>query len=474
MITVRLKLTLLALTGLAFVALSGLIGYLGSARIENGIDATAVISQALRNHMEADMMHDALRADVLSAFQAVTDDERRAVLSDLSEHVANFAARVDENKTLPLDGTARDALAAVSGPLNDYVQAAKTLVAQAHNDLPGAKAAYPKFLELFSQLEDKMSAVSDELEKGAAASAAVQQTNLAGFRRSVLVVLGVALVMLGGISALIVHSITKPLTRVLSALSDCQTGTTSSARQLSEVAGLLASSTNKQAGNVAESSGVLDTLSDQTTRNATAAQSAAELAQRARKSVDDCDGSMQRMVNAISEIQASAGETAKIIKVIDEIAFQTNLLALNAAVEAARAGEAGKGFAVVAEEVRHLAMRSAEAARNTTSLIQQSVQRGENGVRIAGEVSSALRELTGTNHQVTSVIAEIATAGSQQAGSLEQVNQSIAELDKLTQQNAATAQQSAAAGEQLKTQSDQLAIVVKQLTSLVGQSALAA
>lgn len=468
MITVRLKLASLALTGLAFVAISGLIGYLGSARIENGIDATAVISQALRNHMEADMMHDALRADVLSAFQATTPDERKSVNIDLAEHVENFSARVEENRTLPLDSNAREALTQVSQPLNEYVQGAKALVAQAANDLPGAKAAYPKFLELFSQLEDRMSVVSDELEKSATASAAVQQANLASFRRSVLIISAVALVTLGGISWVIVRSITKPLNRVLDSLSNCQAGTTSAARQLSEASNLLATATNQQAASVAESSSSLGGLSAQTTKNATAAENAASLANRAKKSVNDCDNSMQRMVSAIGEIQASAGETAKIIKVIDEIAFQTNLLALNAAVEAARAGEAGKGFAVVAEEVRNLAMRSADAARNTTTLIQQSVQRGENGVRIASEVSEALRQITEANREVTEVIAEIASAGTQQASGVETINKSIADLDKITQQNAATAQQSAAAGQQLRTQSDHLASVVSELTLLVG------
>ncbi|HMB94707.1 MAG TPA: methyl-accepting chemotaxis protein, partial [Tepidisphaeraceae bacterium] len=161
-------------------------------------------------------------------------------------------------------------------------------------------------------------------------------------------------------------------------------------------------------------------------------------------------------------------ETAKIIKVIDEIAFQTNLLALNAAVEAARAGEAGKGFAVVAEEVRNLAMRSAEAAKNTAGMIEESVNNARNGVAISTEVATTLAEITEASTKMNALIAEIAAASREQAQGIDQVNTSIGQMDKVTQSSAANAEESAASAEELSSQAEQMTAVVQELTALVG------
>jgi len=180
------------------------------------------------------------------------------------------------------------------------------------------------------------------------------------------------------------------------------------------------------------------------------------------------------MSSAINDIQKSATETAKIIKVIDEIAFQTNLLALNAAVEAARAGEAGKGFAVVAEEVRNLAMRSAEAAKNTAAMIEESVNNSKNGVAIAVEVGKNLEEITTAATKVNALVGEIAAASKEQAQGIEQVNTAVAQMDKVTQANAAAAEESAAAAEELSSQAMQLDDMVKQLGALIGNTHIGA
>jgi len=176
------------------------------------------------------------------------------------------------------------------------------------------------------------------------------------------------------------------------------------------------------------------------------------------------------MDSAIKDIQKSSDETAKIIKVIDEIAFQTNLLALNAAVEAARAGEAGKGFAVVAEEVRNLAMRSAEAAKNTSNLIEQSVNNSRNGVQICGEVKKSLDEIVGSIGKTTDLVGEIAAASAEQAQGIDQVNTAVGQMDKVTQQNAANAEESASASEELSAQAETMAGIVDELVSLVSGS----
>ncbi len=230
----------------------------------------------------------------------------------------------------------------------------------------------------------------------------------------------------------------------------------SAAREIGTGSQALAQGASEQAGSLEEVSSSLQEMASMTRQNAGNAKEAQGLANAARSAADKGLASMNRLSEAMERIKSSSDSTARIVKTIDEIAFQTNLLALNAAVEAARAGDAGKGFAVVAEEVRNLAMRSAEAAKNTAGMIEESVRNAETGVALNAEVLEQLQEITRQSNRVGEVMAEIAAGSEQQTMGIDQITAAADQMNRVTQQNAANSEESAAAAEELSGQAEEL------------------
>lgn len=244
----------------------------------------------------------------------------------------------------------------------------------------------------------------------------------------------------------------------------------SGAEQVSSGAQSLSQGATEQAASIEELSAVIDEISTQIKDTAESAKISNTLAKEASEGVVNSNMSMNEMIHAMEDISAKSGEISKIIKTIDDIAFQTNILALNAAVEAARAGAAGKGFAVVADEVRNLAQKSAEAAKNTTTLIEGTVLAVDKGTKIAGDTADSLQAVVKKFDSVSGNINTIATAAVQQAEAIVQVTTGIDQISAVIQTNSATAEESAAASEELSGQANMLNALVEKFTLLESQS----
>jgi methyl-accepting chemotaxis protein len=283
----------------------------------------------------------------------------------------------------------------------------------------------------------------------------------------------VGLIALGAIiaiSLLFSRSISKPLRRIVEGMTQGAEQVNSASGQVAQASQSMAEGASEQASSLEETSASLEEMASMTRQNADNSNQANNLMREAKEIVGKGNAAMKQMSSAIQEIKRSSDETAKIIKTIDEIAFQTNLLALNAAVEAARAGEAGKGFAVVAEEVRNLAQRSAEAAKNTSALIEQSQKNSDNGVSVSTEVADILDQINNSSEKVAQLIGEVSSASNEQAQGIDQVNTAVSQMDQVTQSNAANAEESASASEELSAQARELNDMVSILAGIVGGS----
>ncbi len=288
--------------------------------------------------------------------------------------------------------------------------------------------------------------------------------------KALFLVLGVGALIIGGsltLSWLLARSISRPIQHAITGLREGADTVQCSAHDVADASGTVAESTNEQAASLQQTASSVQQIATVTRQNADSARRADELAATAAGAATRGNEAMAGMSEAIGAIKKSSEETSRIIKVIDEIAFQTNLLALNAAVEAARAGDAGRGFAVVAEEVRNLAQRSAEAARNTAGLLEQSRAHADAGVMASTQFHAILGEMTGAIESLTGILGEVTRASVSQTEDVERIGATMGQLDLVTQRNASSSEQLAAAGEQLSTQASTLQDIVGELETVV-------
>jgi methyl-accepting chemotaxis protein len=346
--------------------------------------------------------------------------------------------------------------------INVLCEKAKSLFdASEEKGLGGCRIAQQKATGLLDELAETNRTLARE------------ETAIAATRTAWLKKISVAAMISGALSSiilslLITRSITRPINRVVEQLTKGSALVAEASEQVNQSAAQLATASTEQATSLEQTTAALHNMASMSEANAKNAREANGLVNQARSQADQSDKEMGRLNAAMAGINESSQQISKIIKVIEEIAFQTNLLALNAAVEAARAGEHGKGFAVVADEVRNLAQRAAQAARETTALIETSVARAREGTEVSTTFGAALTGIAENVTRASTLVGEIDQASQAQSEGVTQIRGAVTQMDQVTQSIAASSEESAAAVEELSAQASAVAETADHLGVIVG------
>jgi methyl-accepting chemotaxis protein/methyl-accepting chemotaxis protein-1 (serine sensor receptor) len=286
-------------------------------------------------------------------------------------------------------------------------------------------------------------------------------------------IISVAVLLCAGAGALALlgaRGASKTLREVTSKMANASSQVSNAAQQISSASRSLAEGAAHQAESLDSTTVASHEMSSMTQQNATNARQVTSLIANVDRQITDANSTLDQMVESMNGITSSSEKIARIIQVIDEISFQTNLLALNAAVEAARAGEAGMGFAVVAEEVRNLAHRCAQAASDTSQLIQASITSSAEGKQKLDQMAGAIRSITKSAAEARQLVEEVNSGSQEQARGIENIVQALSQVQQITQQAAASAEQSAGASAAMLDESATMHHVVQQLVEMVGSS----
>ncbi len=421
-----------------------------------------------------------IQANFLEMRLAAKDFQITKAPADIETYGARktkVTAFIAEGKTELAQETERhDRLAKIEGQIREHAAGFATLTELGQRGAsPGQLAAAGRKLapigeSVGHEIEAlKLAIIGDQNAAGPRIAAELQHT------QSIVIWLGLAAIALGvGLATIIARSITAPLRLLAASLGAGADQTASASGQVSSASQSLAQGASEQAASLEEASASMEELSSMTKRNADNSQEAKKTTTETRAVADTGAGHMQAMETAMQAIKSASTDITKILKTIDEIVFQTNILALNAAVEAARAGEHGMGFAVVAEEVRALAQRSALAAKETATKIEDSVNKSQQGVHISSAVAKSFTEIQTRIQRLDHLMGEIASASGEQTQGIGQMTTAISQMDQVTQTNAGSAEETAAAAEELNSQAVMLRESVGELEALTGVRSITA
>jgi carbonic anhydrase len=399
---------------------------------------------------EFETLSEQIKQELAAVDEVLTDGAKRAEQKEQQDEFAQLQEQID----------------AIRKEHAAFSQTAQTLLEKSKSTK--SSALYQTLEQEERKLRTILTQVVENIKQETIHEAELAHQAASGLATAVLVVSIFAIIIGIAIALYIATLIAGKLGAINSTIHDAADLVAAASEQVASSGQQMAQGASEQAASLEQISSSLEEISSMTKQTAGNAQQADSLMGESKQLTLSGQESMQRLNHAIEDIKHSSDETAKIVKGIDEISFQTNLLALNAAVEAARAGEAGKGFAVVAEEVRNLAQRAANAAKDTAARIEESQKKSENGVVLALESAKAIEAIAQSAQMVAALIAQIASASKEQSAGIEQLNTSVAQMDTITQSTAANAEESASASEELSAQAQNLNTMVSSLSQLIG------
>jgi methyl-accepting chemotaxis protein/methyl-accepting chemotaxis protein-1 (serine sensor receptor) len=457
---------------LLLTVVEGGVAVWGSARVEADIAEVTQRSGELQRTLSIYTSLFKIESSVKSMLWAALDNDQQLYAAEKKTSLDEFAAAsqaVDALATGMANGSGQEQAAELRRKLDEW----KTLHGQIVEAADGARVAEAlemlrtRATPLFKAAEESAQAIANQMFK--ATDDATLSLSQSRSRTVTALVIFVAL-LVGGLVAWLVRSINASLRGMSRELGEGGQMVVEASSQMSASAQSMSQGAAEQAASLEETSASMEEIAAMTRTNAANSQQAATLMGEAARVLDQSNQSLSDMVGAMDSIKESSNRVSKIIKTIDEIAFQTNILALNAAVEAARAGEAGMGFAVVADEVRNLAQRSAQAARDTTALIEGAIASSNEGSQRVSDAAEAFTAITERVASVKQLVDSVSVASGEQAHGIDQVLQSIRQMEKVTQTTAATAEESAAASEQLSAQAGVTMRLVERLEDMVGRA----
>ncbi len=494
-----------ALLGLALVGALGCLGvgamgWRGVSQVGTQLNEATAMGDAMQASALADMMHDAIRADVLqSIVSGQTDDPKGVAQSkaDLDEHAAELIKQLEATRDAGIPAAVRAQIDAALPTARAYAESGRNIQRLVDRDPADARAKLPEFNAAFEALEKSLAEPGEALEAYAETVKQTGEAVVSGARTQIIAINVVGLLLLVGIAWRIVSKVTTSiadanrltqavasgdltqtarvegypeirallhhlndmsanLRRVVSDVRDASMAVATGGQQVAQGNHDLSARTEQQASSLEQTAAAMHEVSTSVQHNAEQVQQASVLSAKASEVAQEGGAVVGEVIQSMHRIDGSSRKIGDIIGVIDSIAFQTNILALNAAVEAARAGEAGRGFAVVASEVRSLAGRSAEAAREIKGLITASVEEVNQGTLLVNRAGDTMGNVVSAIGNVTHIMQGIAGALREQTQGVQQVSEAIAHIDEATQQNAALVEEGAAAASSLREQSERL------------------